>query len=286
MVWNNTKNWVDGCCMLNTENWVNVYTVRFQSDLWNRPSPFSLTISVIFICGFIWMGAWWWEKQRKAEKVLLLRGEPCTADAVSSAAASQICDSYSTVLGYHHPGPREGNGAGEQINEWTRSKGSHLLSLLGACPGLLSPKLSVPKSGPCLPPPSLSGTGRTRMLGTHPLKPSDSAVMAGHVGSMPPWAFVSILWTLGMGDLQIYVAAKTVSGVKEARSCPSLCDPMDCSPPGSSVHGDSPGKTTGVDCHALLQGIFQTPGIEPRSPQLQADSLPSELLVLAANVIW
>ena len=134
MVWNNTKNWVDGCCMLNTENWVNVYTVRFQSDLWNRPSPFSLTISVIFICGFIWMGAWWWEKQRKAEKVLLLRGEPCTADAVSSAAASQICDSYSTVLGYHHPGPREGNGAGEQMNEWTRSKGSHLLSLLGACP--------------------------------------------------------------------------------------------------------------------------------------------------------
>ena len=45
--------------------------------------------------------------------------------------------------------------------------------------------------------------------------------------------------------------------------------------PGSSVHGDSPSKNTGVDCHALLQGIF--PGIEPRSPALQADSLPSEL---------
>ena len=25
------------------------------------------------------------------------------------------------------------------------------------------------------------------------------------------------------------------------QSCPTLCDPMDCSPPGSSVHGDSPG---------------------------------------------
>ena len=35
---------------------------------------------------------------------------------------------------------------------------------------------------------------------------------------------------------------------------------MDCSPPGSSVHGDSPGKNTGVDCHALLQGIFPTQG--------------------------
>ena len=31
---------------------------------------------------------------------------------------------------------------------------------------------------------------------------------------------------------------------------------MGCSPPGSSVHGDSPGKNTGVGCHALLQRIF------------------------------
>ena len=31
---------------------------------------------------------------------------------------------------------------------------------------------------------------------------------------------------------------------------------MDCSPPGSSVRGDSPGKNTGVGHHALLQGIF------------------------------
>ena len=38
---------------------------------------------------------------------------------------------------------------------------------------------------------------------------------------------------------------------------------MDCSPPGSSVHGDSPGKNTGVACHALLQGIFPTPGWNP-----------------------
>ena len=33
------------------------------------------------------------------------------------------------------------------------------------------------------------------------------------------------------------------------------------SPPGSSVHGDSPGKNTGVGCHALLQGIFPTWGL-------------------------
>ena len=36
---------------------------------------------------------------------------------------------------------------------------------------------------------------------------------------------------------------------------------MDCSPPGSSVHEESPGKTTGVGCHSLLQGIFLTQGL-------------------------
>jgi len=90
---------------------------------------------------------------------------------------------------------------------------------------------------------------------------------------------------------------------------------MDCSPPGSSVHGDSAGKNTGVGCHVLFQGIFPTqgsnpgrqhcrwvlyhlshqesprilewiaypfsrdplnPGIEPGSPELQADPLPTK----------
>ena len=48
---------------------------------------------------------------------------------------------------------------------------------------------------------------------------------------------------------------------KSLLSCLTLCNPMDCSPPGSSVHGDSPGKKTGVGCHALLQGIFPTQGL-------------------------
>ena len=43
---------------------------------------------------------------------------------------------------------------------------------------------------------------------------------------------------------------------KSFQSCTTLCDPVDCSPPGSSVHGDSPGNNTGVGCYALLQGIF------------------------------
>ena len=42
-----------------------------------------------------------------------------------------------------------------------------------------------------------------------------------------------------------------------------FADAMDCSPPGSSLHGDSPGKSNGVDCHALLQEIFPTQRSSP-----------------------
>ena len=47
------------------------------------------------------------------------------------------------------------------------------------------------------------------------------------------------------------------------QSCPTLCDPMNLSPPGFSVHGDSPGKNTGVGCHALFQGFFPTQESSP-----------------------
>ena len=51
-----------------------------------------------------------------------------------------------------------------------------------------------------------------------------------------------------------------------AQSCLTLCDPMDCTLPGSSVHGDSSGKNTGMSCHALLQGIFPTQESNPGLP--------------------
>ena len=44
------------------------------------------------------------------------------------------------------------------------------------------------------------------------------------------------------------------------QSCPTLCESMDYSPPGSWVHRDSPGRNTGVGCHALLHQIFPTQG--------------------------
>ena len=50
-----------------------------------------------------------------------------------------------------------------------------------------------------------------------------------------------------------------------------LCDLMDCSPPGSSVHGDSPGKNTGVGCHALLQGESSQPSNQTQTSNTAAD---------------
>ena len=55
-------------------------------------------------------------------------------------------------------------------------------------------------------------------------------------------------------------------------SCLTLCDPMEHSPPVSSVHGASSGKNTGVGCHFFLQGVFPIQGLNPGLP----DSLLSE----------
>ena len=64
---------------------------------------------------------------------------------------------------------------------------------------------------------------------------------------------------------------------KPLQSCLTLCNPLDCSPPGSSVDEDSPGKNIGVGCHALLQGIFSTQGLNQSLLYLlhwQVSSLP------------
>ena len=56
-----------------------------------------------------------------------------------------------------------------------------------------------------------------------------------------------------------------LSCTKFLQSCLTLGNPMDYSPLGSSVLGDSPGKNTGVGCPVLLQGNLPYPGIEPAS---------------------
>ena len=61
--------------------------------------------------------------------------------------------------------------------------------------------------------------------------------------------------------------------VKVTQSCQTLCNPKDCSPPGSSVHRVFKARIlSGLPCSP--PGDIPYPGIEPGSPALQADSLP------------
>ena len=53
---------------------------------------------------------------------------------------------------------------------------------------------------------------------------------------------------------------------KSLQLCLTLCNPMNCSLPGFSVHEDSPGNNTRMGCHSLLQGIFPTQGLNPSLP--------------------
>ena len=64
----------------------------------------------------------------------------------------------------------------------------------------------------------------------------------------------SCLWEKGTSRVE-YRKVK----VLVAQSYPTLCDPMDCSPPGSSVYGIFQAKRVGS--HSLFQGIFLTQGL-------------------------
>ena len=79
----------------------------------------------------------------------------------------------------------------------------------------------------------------------------------------------------------IFVSLHYESEVKVlvAQSCLTLCDPMDCSPPGSSVHGILQARILEwLPCPP--PGDLPNPGIEPGSPAFQANSLPSEPLYI------
>ena len=64
-------------------------------------------------------------------------------------------------------------------------------------------------------------------------------------------------------QLALCMTCYLLCAVLSHSTCPTLFDPMDCSPPGSSVHGNSPGKNTAVGCHALLKGFVPTQGSNP-----------------------
>ena len=83
-------------------------------------------------------------------------------------------------------------------------------------------------------------------------------------GGRKSWHFLSVrLWARGFLFMSSVSSRLSVS---VTQSCPTLCNPMDCSSPGSSVHGILQARR--LEC--------PDPGIEPGTPALQADSLPSE----------
>ena len=63
--------------------------------------------------------------------------------------------------------------------------------------------------------------------------------------------------------------------IEVAQSCLTLCDPVDCSPPGSSIHGIHQARILEWVAISFSRGL-PNPGIKLRSPTLQADALTSE----------
>ena len=71
------------------------------------------------------------------------------------------------------------------------------------------------------------------------------------------------IWTYRQENFKLTPRKGKVK-VLVTQSCLTLCDPMDCSPPGSSVHRILQARI--LDSHPLLQGIFPTQGSNPGFP--------------------
>ena len=81
--------------------------------------------------------------------------------------------------------------------------------------------------------------------------------------------------SLGISNFLEEISAAAAAAAKLLQLCPTLCDPMDCSPPGSSVHRILQARVLEW-VEFLSTGDLPNPGIESWSPTVEADSLPSE----------
>ena len=74
----------------------------------------------------------------------------------------------------------------------------------------------------------------------------------------------AVLTMVAVGRATVYLwSQQQCVRAKSLQSCPTLCNPMDCSPARVPCPWHSPGKNTGAGCQALLQGIFPTQGSNP-----------------------
>ena len=92
------------------------------------------------------------------------------------------------------------------------------------------------------------------MENTHHLL-KNSQLVSGQVGTCTQILLLQIPYFF-----YCIMMVKSEVKVLVTQSCRTLCNPMDYSLPGFSVHGDFPDKNTAVGCHFLLPGIFPTQG--------------------------
>ena len=97
----------------------------------------------------------------------------------------------------------------------------------------------------------------------------------------PPHLYLQLNFSYGLCVCVCVCVCVCMRTCVRAQSCPTLCDFMDCSPPGSSAHGTS--QNTGVGCHFLLQGVLLT------QAGIQSASLASPALTgrfFTASATW
>ena len=87
-----------------------------------------------------------------------------------------------------------------------------------------------------------------------------------------------VLLTVISGYLEMNEGVK-VKESEVAQSCPTLCDPIDCSLPQTAAYRilrswDFPGKSTRVGGHFLRQGIFPTQESNPGLPHCRNTLYP------------
>ena len=135
---------------------------------------------------------------------------------------------------------------------------------------------------------SHGGTGKRALWdvfnkGANPMDEDSSKVsistcefVEGHdysVHNLPNWpekpVLEDVIW------FTWHLSASSVATCFVTQSCPILCNPMDCSPPGSSAHGILQAQILEWVAISFSRDL-PNPGIEPKSPALQADYLPSK----------
>ena len=101
------------------------------------------------------------------------------------------------------------------------------------------------------------------------LCPGPNVLLQGRQGSRaesPHPVAHFLIWNLGVSAFWGPPSTQHHLESEVTQLCPTLCNPMDCSLSGSSVHGFFQARVPGVDCHFLLQGIFPTQELNPGVP--------------------